>query len=36
MRTHEKAIAASENASRIEESKKSNEPKETNKDDGSR
>lgn len=32
----EKAIAASENASRIEESKKSNEPKETNKDDGSR
>lgn len=34
--SNEKAIAASENASRIEESKKSNEPKETNKDDGSR
>lgn len=34
--SNEKAIAASENASRIEGSKNSNEPKETNKDDGSR
>lgn len=34
--SNEKAIAASKNASRIEGSKMSNEPKETNKDDGSR